>query len=135
MEASLPSLVTKTAPPDAKGTATGIYSSSQFFGIFIGGVVGGWAHQAGGPVTLFTLSAALALVWLVVVATMKPPSYLTTRLIRTGAVRQGADALAAELQQVSGVVEVVVVVAEKTVYLKIYSKTFDEATATTVAQA
>jgi MFS family permease len=135
MEASLPSLVTKTAPPDAKGTATGIYSSSQFFGIFIGGVVGGWAHQAGGPVTLFTLSAALALVWLVVVTTMKPPSYLTTRLIRTGAVRQGADALAAELQQVSGVVEVVVVVAEKTVYLKIDSKTFDEATATTVAQA
>ncbi len=45
MEASLPSLITKAAPPDAKGTATGIYSSSQFLGIFVGGVVGGWAHQ------------------------------------------------------------------------------------------
>ena len=47
MEASLPSLVTKTAPPEAKGTATGIYSSSQFLGIFIGGVVGGWVTERG----------------------------------------------------------------------------------------
>jgi len=35
MEASLPSLITKTAPPDAKGTAAGVYSSSQFLGIFV----------------------------------------------------------------------------------------------------
>ena len=48
MEASLPSLITKAAPPDAKGTATGIYSSLQFLGIFVGGVVGGWANQTGG---------------------------------------------------------------------------------------
>jgi MFS family permease len=43
MEAVLPSLITKTAPAGAKGTATGIYSSLQFFGIFFGGAVGGWA--------------------------------------------------------------------------------------------
>ena len=48
MEASLPSLITKAAPPDAKGTATGIYSSLQFLGIFVGGIVGGWANQHGG---------------------------------------------------------------------------------------
>ncbi len=47
MEASLPSLITKAAPPDAKGTAMGLYSSSQFLGIFVGGVVGGWANQTG----------------------------------------------------------------------------------------
>ena len=47
MEASLPSLITKTAPPDAKGTAMGIYSSLQFLGIFVGGVIGGWANQTG----------------------------------------------------------------------------------------
>ena len=46
MEASLPSLITKVAPPDAKGTAMGIYSSLQFLGIFAGGVVGGWAQPA-----------------------------------------------------------------------------------------
>ena len=84
MEASLPSLVTKTAPPEAKGTATGIYSSSQFLGIFIGGVVGGWVHQTAGDGGVFACSAGLALLWLLVAATMKQPSYLTTRLIRIG---------------------------------------------------
>ena len=34
MEASLPSLITKAAPADAKGTAMGLYSSLQFLGIF-----------------------------------------------------------------------------------------------------
>ena len=58
MEASLPSLITKAAPPDAKGTAMGLYSSSQFLGIFVGGVVGGLAHQHGGTAGVFALTAS-----------------------------------------------------------------------------
>ena len=46
MEASLPSLITKAAPPDAKGTAMGLYSSLQFLGIFVGGV----GRRLGAPV-------------------------------------------------------------------------------------
>ena len=57
MAASLPSLITKTAPLDAKGTATGIYSSSQFLGIFIGGVVGGWANQRMGIRGVFAMTS------------------------------------------------------------------------------
>ena len=57
MEASLPSLITKVAPPDAKGTAMGLYSSLQFLGIFVGGVVGGWANQTGGSAGVFALTA------------------------------------------------------------------------------
>ncbi len=49
MEASLPSLITKTAPPDAKGTAMGLYSSLQFLGIFAGGAIGGWVNQTWAP--------------------------------------------------------------------------------------
>ena len=94
MEASLPSLVTKTAPPEAKGTATGIYSSSQFLGIFIGGVVGGWVHQTDRYGGVFACSGGLALLWLLVAATMKQPSYLTTRLIR---IRDGRAVDAQEL--------------------------------------
>lgn len=84
MEASLPSLITKVAPPDAKGTAMGLYSSLQFLGIFVGGVVGGWANQTGGTTGVFALTAALALLWLVAAATMAQPSYLTTRLLPIG---------------------------------------------------
>lgn len=126
MEASLPSLVTKTAPPDAKGTATGIYSSSQFLGIFIGGVVGGWVHQRAGSGSVFACSGGLALLWLLVAATMKQPSYLTTRLIR---IRDGgavdAEELAVMLRQVPGVAEAVVIAEEKLAYLKVDSRTFD----------
>ena len=41
LEASLPSLVSKESPAAAKGTAMGVYSTSQFFGAFLGGAVGG----------------------------------------------------------------------------------------------
>ncbi|MDE2499407.1 MAG: MFS transporter [Alphaproteobacteria bacterium] len=130
MEASLPSLVTKTAPPDAKGTATGIYSSSQFLGIFVGGVVGGWAHQTAGSAGVFALTAGLALLWLLAAATMTRPNYLTTRLLRIGDV-QAADvaSLAAKLRQVPGVADAVVIAEDKLAYLKIDSKIFDRAMA------
>ena len=41
LEASLPSLISKFAPAGFKGSAMGLYSTSQFFGAFVGGVVGG----------------------------------------------------------------------------------------------
>jgi predicted MFS family arabinose efflux permease len=73
MEACLPSLITKTAPSEAKGTATGVYSSSQFLGIFIGGAAGGWMHQNAGNAGVFLLSSSLALLWLAAAATMARP--------------------------------------------------------------
>ncbi|HJS88898.1 MAG TPA: MFS transporter [Steroidobacteraceae bacterium] len=73
MEASLPSLVTKTAAAGSTGTATGIYSSSQFLGIFAGGVIGGWVHQVLGAAAVLYFGAALAIVWLLVAATMRDP--------------------------------------------------------------
>ncbi|TAN08539.1 MAG: MFS transporter, partial [Rhizobiaceae bacterium] len=130
MEASLPSLITKTAPPDAKGTASGIYSSSQFLGIFVGGVVGGWAHQAGGAAGLFAFTTALAVVWIVVAASMKPPRYLASKLIRiSDRSCEDADTLAARLRRLPGVAEAVVVSEEGLAYLKVDSKIFDPAVA------
>jgi MFS family permease len=134
MEASLPSLITKTAPPDAKGTAMGLYSSLQFLGIFAGGIIGGWANQHGGTAAVFALTAAIALAWLLAAATMKQPSYLTTRLVAIG---EGADAdtLAARLRQVPGVAEAVVIAEEKLAYLKVDSKSFDAKLAESLAGA
>ncbi len=134
MEASLPSLITKAAPPDAKGTASGVYSSSQFLGIFVGGIVGGWANQHGGSTLVFALTALIALLWLIAAVTMKQPSYLTTRLVRIG---DGADAmtLAARLRQVPGVADAVVIAEEKLAYLKVDSKAFDAAMAESLASA
>lgn len=136
MEASLPSLVTKTAPSGSTGTATGVYSSSQFLGIFVGGVVGGWAHQAHGTVGVFTFAGILAAIWLVAAATMRRPSHLASRVVRVGA-RSAADAdrLSAQLRQVPGVAEVLVVPEEGLAYLKVDSRVFDRAKAESVAGA
>ena len=136
MEASLPSLITKTAPPDAKGTATGIYSSLQFLGIFVGGIVGGWVNQTGGTAAVFALTALIAFAWLLAAATMAQPSYLTTRLVPIGDVAASdPDILAAGLRRVPGVAEAVVIAEEKLAYLKVDSKTFDAAMAASLAGA
>jgi MFS family permease len=57
MEAILPSLVSKEAPAGYKGTAMGIYSTSQFIGVAIGGSLGGWLLQLDGAALVFLGSA------------------------------------------------------------------------------
>jgi MFS family permease len=136
MEATLPSLITKVAPPDAKGTATGLYSSAQFIGIFAGGVLGGWAHQHGGVAAVFSATAGLAVLWLFAASTMKQPSYLSTRLVPIGErAARDAEHIAAMLRQVPGVAEAVVIAEEKLAYLKVDSKSFDAAKAESLAAA
>jgi predicted MFS family arabinose efflux permease len=136
LEASLPSLVTKAAPPDAKGTATGLYSSLQFLGIFTGGVIGGFANQHAGSMGVFVVTTALALIWLAVAAGMARPSHLTMRVVPTGAVEASdAERLAARLRKLPGVAEAVVVADEKLAYLKVDAKTYDAAMTQAVAGA
>jgi len=136
MEASLPSLITKAAPAEAKGTAMGLYSSLQFLGIFVGGIVGGWAHQHGGSASVFVVTTAITLVWLLAAATMAQPSYLTTRLLPiVGDRKSDPETLAARLRQVPGVAEAVVIADENLAYLKVDSRSFDAARAEALAGA
>ncbi len=128
MEATLPSLISKVAPPDSKGTAMGVYSSSQFLGIFIGGTAGGWFYGHGGLTEVFGFTAAAALVWLLVVATMQQPRYLNSYLLNVGEIDEAqADRLAQRLGAVRGVAQAVVVASEGVAYLKVDSGTLDEA--------
>lgn len=75
LEAFLPSLVSKTAPAVRKGTALGIYSFSQFFGIFIGGITGGWLYGTFGLTQVNLFCAILAIIWLAIAFNMKNPQY------------------------------------------------------------
>lgn len=79
LEASLPSLISRVAPAEAKGTALGIYSSSQFFGIFVGGALGGWLQGVWGLSGVFGLCAALAGLWLLAAIAMRPPGRTSSR--------------------------------------------------------
>jgi len=134
MEALLPSLITKVAPAHVKGTAMGVYSSLQFLGIFVGGVIGGFAHQRGGSTAVFAASTVLALIWLAAAAGMAQPSHVTTRLLPLG-LGSGAytEQLAMRLRQVPGVVEAVIVAEENVAYLKVDAKSFDAAMAEALA--
>ena len=71
LEASLPSLVSRTAPPSAKGLALGIYNTTQAIGLFVGGALGGWLAKQSGPGGVFIFSACTMFVWLLVAAGMR----------------------------------------------------------------
>jgi len=64
LEAALPSLVSKTASTEAKGTAMGFYSSAQFLGIFIGGTLAGTFYPIVGIEGIFYITSFLAILWL-----------------------------------------------------------------------
>jgi MFS family permease len=73
LEATLPSLVSRTAPPSAKGAALGVYNTTQAIGLFIGGAAGGYIAQHFGDNAVFAVCTGLALVWLVVANSMNFP--------------------------------------------------------------
>jgi predicted MFS family arabinose efflux permease len=73
LEATLPSLVSKFAPPAAKGTAVGVYSSVQFLGTFVGAAAGGWLSQHHWPAAVFGFCLVLTALWLAASATMTSP--------------------------------------------------------------
>ncbi len=74
LEAKLPALVSKAAPPSAKGAASGVYSSVQFLGTFVGGAAGGAIAQHHGPAALLATCLAVAIAWLATAWPMREPS-------------------------------------------------------------
>ncbi|TAL59426.1 MAG: MFS transporter [Legionella sp.] len=72
LEASLPSLISKQADPQSKGTAMGVYSTSQFLGLFAGGSLAGVVYQWHGSQGIFIMNTLIALIWLLTAANMKP---------------------------------------------------------------
>jgi predicted MFS family arabinose efflux permease len=127
LEACLPSLVARLAPPDAKGTALGIYSTSQFFGAFCGGVTAGGLHGGFGIDSIFIFSALAALLWFCVSLSMHNPRHLSSYLLNIGIISEvEANRLAQRLAQVPGVAEAVVIAAEGVAYLKVDRRTLDE---------
>lgn len=136
LEATLPSLIAKMAPPDAKGTAMGVYSSSQFLGAFTGGVLGGWLRGWVGLKGVFAFAMLGALIWLLVAWSMKNPRALSSYLLNVGEIDETtAHHLALQLAQVPGVAEAVVIAADGVAYLKVDRHALDELALRTFAVA
>jgi len=119
LEATLPSLVSRTAPVDSKGMAIGVYNSFEFFGAFIGGTLGGWLYGHYGQHGVFAFAAAVLAAWTLIALGMKGPSARTTHTLHfPPAARAHIDALAARLEAIDGVSEVVMVAEEGVAYVR-----------------
>ena len=128
LEAMLPSLISRVAPADCRGTAMGYYSSSQFFGAFLGGALGGVLHQYAGTHAVFLCSAIGAALWLLLALSMSCPEKLSSYIYKIdGGEPEAAEQLAQRLLALAGVAEAVVVAEEGVAYLKVDKREFDEA--------
>jgi predicted MFS family arabinose efflux permease len=67
LEATLPSLLSKTVSAGSKGAAMGVYSTCQFMGAFAGGAGGGWLLDHLGEGLLSSVCLVLAAGWWLVV--------------------------------------------------------------------
>jgi predicted MFS family arabinose efflux permease len=64
LEAGLPARLSILAHGELRGASLGVFSSSQFFGAFAGGLIGGGFMASGQPSRVFIACAVLALAWL-----------------------------------------------------------------------
>lgn len=75
LEAMLPSLVSRIAPPHLKGAAIGVYSSVQYFGTFVGAAAGGYLYSQWGVPGIVVPGTILLVIWLILAFGMQalPP--------------------------------------------------------------
>lgn len=127
LEASLPSLISKESPAASKGTAMGVYSTSQFLGAFVGGAVGGLLLETGGLAGVLWPMVAILMVWLLLALTMPAPSYTTSFVLRLrDTARDRMDAVDETLRSLPGVQDVVILEGTDTAYLKVDRSLFEE---------
>ncbi len=127
LEASLPSLISKMAPAGAKGTAMGVYSTSQFLGAAVGGILGGWLFSLGGVQYVFLGCALLTALWLAIAATMSEPPYVTSLRLPLGPEALRDATLAGRLLATPGVSDAVVIAEEAAIYIKLDTQVIDRA--------
>lgn len=127
LEASLPSMMSKLSPLANKGTAMGVYSSAQFIGAFLGGVLGGGLYTLWGPIGIFAFGTLLTLVWALFLLPMQPLIHLSSRILSLPKLTtDNANDIASQLLAITGIKDVIIVVDEKVAYLKYQPEELDE---------
>ena len=125
LEASLPSWLSKVCPPGRKGTAMGLYSTSQFLGAFVGGLLGGWSVQRFDVDSLFLLLAAVGCLWWLFALGLQTPRPLQTVVLRVADMAH--EKFAKLILNVPGVDDILVIEGEQLAYAKVDKKTVDMA--------
>ncbi|OSI14717.1 MFS transporter [Neisseria dumasiana] len=126
LEASLPSMVSKIAPSDLKGTAMGVYNTLQSVGLVVGSACGGYLLKHYGFSGVFIFCSLLTLVWLLIAATAPAPRPVKNMGFTVGETWQGRETeLYSALKNLPAVEEIQFSQDHKTVYIKALQKGFD----------
>lgn len=129
LEATLPSLISRQADAKAKGTAMGVYSSSQFLGIFVGGSLAGLLYQWSGSSGIFIINALLGLLWLLIAFSMQPNVYISTLIVPCPQGLREKTELISQLKQLAGIKDVLLSEEEAVLYLRIDKAHYQEGSA------
>ncbi len=131
LEASLPSIISKLAPAASKGTAMGVYNTSQSLGIFVGGALGGYLSNYHGFASVFIFCSVLMALWLIFALSMKAPPAVKSKMYHLREISTArAQELSNQLGALKGVCEAVVLPEEGMVILKVdMQQGWDEALA------
>lgn len=132
MEATLPSWLSKIAPAGSKGSAMGIYSSMQFFGAFVGGVLGGWVQANYGANALFLVMAVAVALWALVMASIEAPRHLKSVRLAIHNTLEPSQQQA--LLSLPGVHELIELPEENAAYLKVNASEFSQSDALAIIQ-
>ncbi len=125
LEAMLPSLVTRIAPGYAKGTATGVYNTFEFFGVFVGGALGGLLHGAYGGTGVFVFCALASCAWLLLSFFGSPPQLRESLTLRLSPDNSDDASIERALSLLPGVDQVSFFSRDRLVYLRVNEEEFD----------
>ncbi len=136
LEALLPSLVSKIAPIHSKGAALGVYSSSQFLGIFFGGSTAGLVQSLWQPESVFIYCAILAASCLLITLFICKPLALETTIIPLKALKhEDADKFEKQLRNIPGIIETMILLDHGIAYLKVDNTILDKSALSRTTQA
>lgn len=126
LEATMPSTLSRIAPAGDKGSAMGVYASSQFFGAFVGGLFGGVIQEYFDGATVFLFSAGLLICWFIIALGMVPLKKSKSLSFTVNFNDEShAQRIAQKLSEMQGVIESTIVYSDSVAYLKIDEKLVD----------
>jgi MFS family permease len=126
LEATMPSILSRIAPAGFKGSVMGVYSSSQFLGAFVGGILGGIIASRYGEQAIFLVMAIVSFIWLLLSFGMQPLKKSKSFSFTTSiSCENEAQKIADQLITMPGVIEATLVHTEAVAYLKVDDKIVD----------
>lgn len=125
LEALLPSLVSRIAPPAAKGAALGVFNTAQSIGAATGSAIGGAIALRFGAAGVFGFCIALAIAWWLWARSMQAPPVVALREYAIGD-HVDIEWLRERLLELPGVREASVERERRMAYLKVNLELWDE---------